>query len=404
MNRTHKQPQEVSFGACPVCDARSFKKLLPIRHEHVFGACGQCGLNYTAPFPTDLELEELYKNFGQAYSRNEIFDRDSDFSAIARARYSFVTKKQDVTTKQRLLEIGSSYGLFLKHFRNTAWETHGVEPSVAPAELSRQEWGLSNINNCVFAEIEYSPATFDIICSFHVIEHLKDPLSMLQKARSLLKPGGRLFLVTPNLAQIKANISEYYFLYYGLHLMFFTPATIECALRRCGFKIISIEQEIDRTAESGSMIIEAEPAPPNTDNRPEEIQHAILYAGKLADMRNKLKKSFSDLAAAGHRIAIFGGGTHTRGLLACLDGELDKIQLIFDDDPAKEGQKINGISIVPFQEQWQKEVDVIVVSSLASETRILDRLTEINYKKGVNCYGIYRDFLKQGETRNGEGR
>ncbi|MDH4318544.1 MAG: class I SAM-dependent methyltransferase [Desulfobulbaceae bacterium] len=396
MNKTNKLTQQISFAACPACGAKSFEKLLPIRQEYIFGACGQCGLTYTAPFPTNLELEQIYKGFGQTCPIGQVFDRGSDFSAIARDRYSFITRKQDVTAKQRLLEIGSSYGLFLRHFLDTAWETHGVEPSVAPAELSRQEWGLHNINNCIFAEVEYPPATFDIICSFHVIEHLGDPIGMLQKIRLLLKPEGRLFLVTPNLEKIKANISEYYFLYYGLHLMFFTPLTIKCLLCRCGFEVISIEQEVDRIAESGSMIIEAELSTPVVGNCPEEIQHASRYAYKLAEMKEKLKKSFFDLVAAGHRIAIFGGGSHTKGLLACFDGEFPKIELIFDDDPAKNEQELSGIPIVPFRDQACGEIDVMVVSSLASEASILDRLSTdvIINKKRIRCYGIYRDFLK----------
>jgi len=48
--------------------------------------------------------------------------------------------------------------------------------------------------------LPYANAHFDAVVSMDVIEHLVDPLPWLQDALRVLKPGGLLFLTTPNYA------------------------------------------------------------------------------------------------------------------------------------------------------------------------------------------------------------
>ena len=45
---------------------------------------------------------------------------------------------------------------------------------------------------------ELGPATFDLVVSFHVIEHLPDPRAFLQRCAALTTSGGSLAVVTPN--------------------------------------------------------------------------------------------------------------------------------------------------------------------------------------------------------------
>jgi SAM-dependent methyltransferase len=50
------------------------------------------------------------------------------------------------------------------------------------------------------APLPYPSAHFDAVVSMDVIEHLVDPLPWLEDALRVLKPGGLLFLTTPNYA------------------------------------------------------------------------------------------------------------------------------------------------------------------------------------------------------------
>lgn len=45
---------------------------------------------------------------------------------------------------------------------------------------------------------KYAPCSFDVVCCFQVIEHLKEPLDFLRDVFSLLKNGGQFLISTPN--------------------------------------------------------------------------------------------------------------------------------------------------------------------------------------------------------------
>lgn len=377
---------------CPACNADAFALLITYRDNYFFGYCQKCGLNYITPMPDTLELKRIYKKFIQSYPNSVIAAEHSDFSDFAKDRYNFITSRNDIAAPKRLLEIGSSYGLFLNEFKHTTWEVHGIEPSKGPADYSKSEFGLKNIQTCMLDKATLAPGSFDIICSFHVIEHSSDPLSMLKTMRHLIKENGRLFISTPNLSVLTPNIIQYHFLYHGLHLVLFTPKTMSSILNRAGFKLIDCQPEKDRPSETGSMIIEAKPGEIFEKDSPEEIQHARIYGKKLEGMRNHLKNAFQKWFDAGLNVAIYGGGIHTQGLLDCIGDVKSCIVIIFDDDPLKFGKAINGIPIRTFNHKDLDEVDIIVVSSLVAEERILEKIKRTT-DNSVRCYGIYRDIL-----------
>jgi len=46
--------------------------------------------------------------------------------------------------------------------------------------------------------LDFKENYFDAITSFHVVEHLSDPSNFMSECKRLLKPGGRLVMVTPD--------------------------------------------------------------------------------------------------------------------------------------------------------------------------------------------------------------
>jgi len=385
----------LSAAKCPSCNLSKFRGLMEFRTGYCFGVCKVCGLNYVAPAPTDEDLKLVYGSFGQAYPNRNLIDSKNDFVAFAKDRFAFVTESIGKKNGGRLLEIGSSYGLFLSLFKDLPWEVHGIEPSVGPASFSQTELALQNVQNCMLEEADLAPDSFDIVCSFHVIEHLRNPQKMLVAARKLLKDGGRLVVATPNLMELKANIIHQFFLRHGLHLTLFTPRTMEDLLRRCGFEMVRCQQEEDRPAESGSMIIEAKKSALSLmDNSPAEYKYALGFCQQMQKMQRMLAGKFNDWAVRGLAVAVYGAGVHTRGLLECLDeeGSLISVKEIYDDDPAKAGEALCDIPVKAYRENCLGDIDVIVVSSLAAEKQILEKL-ERSVGDNVEIVGIYRDIV-----------
>ena len=96
----------------------------------------------------------------------------------------------------RLLDVGCGGGDFLIVARDRGWKVCGVDPDLTATTRARQldlpvlNGGLELLAN--------QEAQFDAITLSHVIEHVHQPLCMLQDCHRLLKPGGILWLETPN--------------------------------------------------------------------------------------------------------------------------------------------------------------------------------------------------------------
>ena len=88
---------------------------------------------------------------------------------------------------------------------------------------------------------EIEPAHFHAVVLFEVLEHLSEPLEVLQSIRPLVKDGGILVLETPNCPDVTSIENKYdYRLINPLgHINAFTPETQERIAKEAGFKRIT---------------------------------------------------------------------------------------------------------------------------------------------------------------------
>jgi hypothetical protein len=82
------------------------------------------------------------------------------------------------------------------HVAVARWQTQGIDFDMGAVRAARER-GLS-VSEGGLAEQGYPDATFDAVAMVHVIEHVPDPVTVLIEARRVLRPGGRLVLITPN--------------------------------------------------------------------------------------------------------------------------------------------------------------------------------------------------------------
>lgn len=78
-------------------------------------------------------------------------------------------------------------------------------------ELARELHGAAIARADVIAPgapLPYPDASFDIVVSMDVVEHVEDPLPWIRGALRVLRPGGSLFLTTPNYASASLRIIE----------------------------------------------------------------------------------------------------------------------------------------------------------------------------------------------------
>jgi SAM-dependent methyltransferase len=104
----------------------------------------------------------------------------------------------------RWLDIGFGEGALLSAAGNHGWERYGVEASPQALDFGRgRGWQVFDPGE---AEERLPAGHFDVVTLVEVIEHLEEPLQTLHRARRWLRPGGLLYLTTPNAGSLNCRL------------------------------------------------------------------------------------------------------------------------------------------------------------------------------------------------------
>jgi SAM-dependent methyltransferase len=104
---------------------------------------------------------------------------------------------------RRVLEVGSGFGLFVLAARAAGAQAWGIEPEAPCCDVARlifEEAGVapSAVSRAASEALPFRSETFDLVCSFQVLEHTRDPAAALGEALRVVRPGGLLYFVVPN--------------------------------------------------------------------------------------------------------------------------------------------------------------------------------------------------------------
>jgi SAM-dependent methyltransferase len=260
---------------CPGCDQARFVEVtergLDFRGERV-QACAHCGLFFLSP---RMDSEERAAYYEEEYSLRFRGAARPDAAALAprdraaQYRAAVLARWGVLRPGTWLLELGCGAGNFLAQCHTRGVAACGVEPSRGYAE-SGLERGL-DIRIGPFPQ-EHGPRdAYGVIALFHVLEHLPRPLEMLADVRARLAPGGALVVEVPDLDRaLGPRWSERYF--HRPHLLDFTRATLEQALRRTGFAIEAYDYALTQPRRRHHLLVVARPgeadrAPPTPPGR-----------------------------------------------------------------------------------------------------------------------------------------
>ena len=96
-------------------------------------------------------------------------------------------------------------------------------------------------NICSIEELdEIKSESISLITMFHVIEHTRDPLKVINKLKKLLTPGGYLIIETPNIMSIDAKKFKNSFwggFHFPRHWHLFSPFTINKLIASFGLNL-----------------------------------------------------------------------------------------------------------------------------------------------------------------------
>ncbi len=140
-----------------------------------------------------------------------------------------------------LLEIGASDGAFLAKLRTErpALKLVTVEPDQSTLESRRAVPLHGDYSD--FVEAEQAGLQADIVCLFHVFEHIAEPDIFLSAIDRLLSPGGRLIIEVPSLDDPLLSLyqSESYqaFYFQRQHPQVYSARSLRLVLESLGWRV-----------------------------------------------------------------------------------------------------------------------------------------------------------------------
>lgn len=223
---------ESRFG-CENCGHGGLEPFV-ISSDHRLLHCPQC-LLYQKGTPPDDALYENFYHTGYARRRN-----NKIITALVRlgALTRYIAAGCITAPKPRMLDIGCSIGATVEAGSRMGWNASGVDISSAAVDFCRS-LGL-DCHKIDGTPLPFADSTFDIVTSWHVIEHVDNVRETLDEWNRVVKPGGILVLETPDSQCLKARRqgAKYAKFWPKGHLYTFTRSNMSSLLEQSGFVVL----------------------------------------------------------------------------------------------------------------------------------------------------------------------
>ena len=225
------------YVSCDVCGAEEPRFVLESNGlDGPLVECTRCGFRYVGRRRSDLTFgrEAAETTTSRVRNANCCFrslglEEERRLTRLnAKWRLDLIRK---IKPSGKLLDAGCARGDFLSIARES-FDACGVEPNPELAAASRE---IAPVHQDIIERLPW--ADFDVVASFHVIEHVDSPRSFIRAAAARMRPGGLLVIETPNIdslpfkvfkARWRQFIPEHYF--------FFDPKTIARLLSEHGLE------------------------------------------------------------------------------------------------------------------------------------------------------------------------
>ena len=224
----------VTTVRCSFCQTAEAFTLFS-HHQFAYQRCCQCNLVRVNPQLTQDAIRNIYQ---------EGYKNKSHSTSNPAERQKIPQQQQDALKKLAqicgncgyLLDVGCFEGQFLWAARESGWQVAGTEISETAVAFARDTWQL-DVRLGALEEIQFEDNQFDAVVLRDVIEHLPDPKRTLQEINRILRPGGALYVWTPNFDSLTQHLvgQRWGAVIFPWHLYYFTPKTLSQMSISVGF-------------------------------------------------------------------------------------------------------------------------------------------------------------------------
>lgn len=232
---------------CALCGRRE-TDLVRREDPYAIVRCRGCGLVYLSPRPGPAATSEIY---GASYFEGTTGAAPgyASYSRTARALEREAAAKLRVVERfdpppARLLDHGCGTGVFLAAAIARGYEAVGLDLSDYAIETLVTQRGLPAEQGTLEAGWG-ADASFDVLTSWDVLEHVPSPPATLRAIARVLRPGGLLVATTPDVAGIDARLLGrrwYGFTKVPEHFYYYSRRTLALLLRDAGLRPLHFQR------------------------------------------------------------------------------------------------------------------------------------------------------------------
>jgi len=224
--------------ACDHCGAEAPRELFEKAGDR-YVRCGQCGLIYLDPQPSDAELaaiydEHYYDAWGSGVNAEHVADLKRRTFRLMLDRLARVSGVR----LGRLLDLGCATGYLLDVAQQRGFEPFGIELNPFSAKQAQARFGADRVHCGTVDEAPFASASFDVAVMSDLLEHVRSPSRLLKRTHDLLSPKGALIVVAPNVGGLSSKLLRSGWTDYKReHLFYFDKDTMARALRQAGYEV-----------------------------------------------------------------------------------------------------------------------------------------------------------------------
>ncbi len=210
--------------------------------------CNSCGLVYLNPRPDQSEFTRIYPNDYHSFDFSE-----TEFGFVYNIRRKLEAKRllrwcQHLTDNAHIIDIGCGDGFhleLLQDFGNKRWKLEGVDADTRAASIAEKK-GIK-VHCGLLETLDLPQNAYDLAILIQTIEHVADPPKLLQEIRTILKPGGKVCIVTDNTDSLDFHLSKKSYwggYHFPRHWNLFNKKTIQKLAEKTEMEVESLTTQV----------------------------------------------------------------------------------------------------------------------------------------------------------------
>ncbi|HLB92770.1 MAG TPA: class I SAM-dependent methyltransferase [Terriglobales bacterium] len=393
-------PASQPHRACGVCGATGHTLChhqrfvvpdgYPLPSEYGVVVCHRCGFVYADPAATQRDYDYFYCEWSK-------YDDSATATGSGVSSYDgarLATAARDIARavparSASVLDAGCATGGLLTALRNQGFTAvAGLDPSPRCAAACRER-GFETYVGSIGSAPAHMPK-FDCVVFSHVLEHVYDIPAFFAAARSVIAPGGYLYLETPDATRYGDYLYAPFQEFNTEHINHFSKCALENAARRFGFKPVLVEQKLIQTAADtlypavfGIFRDQGEIAEERAVVRDCELPSAIdSYIQHSAEQMEQINQHLAKHLTNTSEVILWGAGQLAMKLLALPCFAQLTIRALVDNNPILKDKAFAGTPVVGPQ-HIVSTAEPIIITTLLHDDEIRAQIRQLGLSNPV---------------------